>query len=116
MLAGPSVPARLMRKAIYRTIAALDVASEIDIDRTQEDRDFFAAEKAKLQPVAAKVNAAISALETFDMVEGQMLQARIELGDEVLDRGVRAGNARTKLGVNGEARTRRHPCLRKARQ
>jgi hypothetical protein len=49
-----------MRKVVYRTIAALDAASEIDIDRSKEDRDFFAAEKAKLEPVAAKVNAALA--------------------------------------------------------
>jgi hypothetical protein len=92
-----------MRKALYRTIASLDAASAIDIDRSKDDRDFFAAEKAKLNPVAEKVSAALAALEAFDITEGVKLQARVELGDQVLDNGVRAGNARTKLGLKGKS-------------
>jgi hypothetical protein len=92
-----------MRKALYRTIAALDAASTIDIDRSKDDRDFFAAEKAKLEPVAQKVTTALAAVEAFDITEGVKLQAHVELGDQVLDNGVRAGNARAKLGLKGKS-------------
>lgn len=103
MIAGPDVSIRVMRKALYRSIASLDAASSIDIDRSKDDRDFFAAEKAKLEPVAEKISAALAAVDAFDINEGIRLQARVELGDQILDNGVRAANARTKLGVKGKS-------------
>lgn len=103
MIAGPDVPIRVMRKALYRTIASLDAASSIDLDRSKDDRDFFAAEKAKLEPVVEKVSAALAAVDLFDINEGLRLQARVELGDQVLDNGVRTANARTKLGLKGKS-------------
>ena len=42
MLAGPSVTILTMRRALAATLAALGAAAKIDLDRTDEDRAFFA--------------------------------------------------------------------------
>lgn len=103
MLAGPTSTIFTMRRALGRTIGALNAASMLDMDRTDEDRAFFAAEKAKLLPIAASCEVADNALTTHDLGPREELQAGVEIGDQVLDRGVRAGNARTKLGLKGKS-------------
>src|SRR5262249_14653683 len=84
----PSVPTYTMRRALAYTIAALGAAAKVDIDRTKEDRDFFAAEREKIVPLAAQLEKADHALERFDLGPGMEQQACVELGDAVLDRGV----------------------------
>ena len=102
MLAGPDSPIFTMRRAIARTLGALTAAAKIDMDRTDADRAFFAAEKEKLVPVAAKLSAAHIAIIDYDLGPREEHRASVALGDEVLDRGVRDGNTRTKLGVKGK--------------
>jgi hypothetical protein len=91
-----------MRRALGRSIGALAAAFSADLDRTDEDRAFFQAERAKLEPLAALLRDAHRALDDFDLGPGEVQQAQVAIGDEVLDRGVRAGNTRTKLGLRGK--------------
>lgn len=103
MLAGPTTPIYTMRRAIGRTLGALTAASKVDLDRTVEDRAFFGAQKATLVSVAENLATHHNALIAHDLGVGEELQASIELGDEVLDRGVRSANTRTKLGIKGKS-------------
>lgn len=102
MLAGPDSSPRVMRAALYTTIIALDVASEVDIDRTPDDRAFFAAEKVKLEPVLQTLEAKMKALDEFNTHVRPRLGLRVRIGDAVLDSGARTGNAKTKLGLKGK--------------
>lgn len=86
-----------MLDAVAYSLAALDGASDLDIDRTPEDRAFFADEMASLQPFYNTVSTAQLALIQHDHLTTTRLQARVKLGDIVLDRGVRAGKGRMKL-------------------
>lgn len=102
MLAKPDSPRPLMRRALSRTIGALAAAIAADMDRTDDDRAFFMAEKAKLEPLAAQLRAVDIDIEDHELGPAEIQQAQVEIGDEVLDRGVRAGNHRTKLGLRGQ--------------
>jgi hypothetical protein len=102
MLAGPDSPIDTMIHAVAESGHALDAASELDLDRTDEDRKFFAARKALLAPLLPQLVSAKRAIEDHDLGQGSRLQARVEIGDSVLDRGVRDGNARTKLGLKSK--------------
>jgi hypothetical protein len=102
MLAGPDSTLETMTLAIADTVHALDAASELDLDRSPADRKFFAARKKVLAPLLAQIVAAKRALEDHDLGEGSRLQTRVEIGDQVLDRGVSDGNARTKLALKGK--------------
>jgi hypothetical protein len=103
MLAGPNVPIRTMRRALSHSIGALSAAVAADIDRSDDDRAFFTAERAKLEPLAAQLKSTYVALDEFDLGAGEVQQALVEVGDEVLDRGVRDANARTKLALKNKA-------------
>ena len=102
MLAGPESTAETMIYALSESLHALDAASELDLDRTPDDRGFFGARKLLLAPILTKLVAAERALEDHDLNEGSRLQVRVVIGDEVLDRGVRDGSARTKLALRGK--------------
>ncbi len=103
MLAGPTSTLFLMCKAVARTCNALKSAATVDIDRTADDRAFFAAEAAKLESVRFALVAKHRAIEDFTLGDGDLFQSSVELGDEILDRGVRGGNTRTKLGLKGKS-------------
>ncbi|MDI3287946.1 hypothetical protein [Polyangium sp. 15x6] len=103
MLAGPTSPIRVMSRAVARTHNMLTIASKVDIDRSPEDREFFAAEAAKLVALRQALPAKQREIEDFELGLGDQNQAAVVLGDQVLDRGVRAGNTRTKLGLKGKS-------------
>ncbi|APR87377.1 hypothetical protein A7982_12726 [Minicystis rosea] len=103
MLAGPDSTSETMTYALADTIHALDAASELDLDRSADDRKFFAARKELLAPLLTQLIAARRAVEDHDIGDGSRLQLRVEMGDQVLDRGVGDGNARTKLAQRGKA-------------
>lgn len=103
MIAGPTSTRSVMCKAIARTCNALKAAATVDIDRSAEDRAFFAAEAAKLEPVRIALFAKHRAIEDFELGDGDLFQTSVEIGDEVLDRGVSGGNTRTKLGLKGKS-------------
>jgi len=102
MIAGPTSTLFVMCKAVTRTCNALKAASAVDIDRSAEDRAFFAAEAAKLESVRVALIVKHRAIEDFELGDGDLFQTSVELGDEVLDRGVRIANTRTKLGLIGK--------------
>jgi len=103
MLAGPSSTLATMAQAISTTIYALDAASELDLDRSDGDRMFFAVRKALLTTYRAQLVAARRALEDHDLDIGARLQIRVEIGDQILDRGISDSNTRTKLALKGKA-------------
>jgi len=92
-----------MCRAVARTCNALDVASTVDIDRSPDDREFFAAQAQKLSPMRTALLAKFREIQDFKLGQGDVQQAAVRLGDEVLDRGVRTGNTRTKLGLKGQS-------------
>lgn len=101
MIAGPDATLETMARALSVSIHALAAASELDLDRTAEDRALFAARKETLDTLFSQVITAKRALEDHDLGAGSRLQTRVEMGDQVLDRGVSDGNARTKLALKG---------------
>ena len=86
-----------MLRALAHSLGALDAASELDVDRSDADRSFFLIEKAALQPLFDDVFVADQTLTKHLLLISQGLQARVLVGDAVLDRGVRAAKARMKL-------------------
>ncbi len=99
MLAGPDSTLETMITAVATTLHALDAAAEVDVDLTKEDRKFLAAQRKKLGARLPALLAAKRAIEDYDLSDGLRLQARVELGDVVLDRGVSTGRNRAKLGL-----------------
>ena len=102
MIAGPTSTLAIMADAVTTTMDAFDAASELDLDRSNEDRQFFAARRALLLPHKAQLVAALRTIEDHDLNIGRRLQVRVVFGDQVLDRGVVDGNARTKLDLKGK--------------
>lgn len=103
MLAGPNVPIRTMRRALSHTAGALSAAIAADLDRSDDDRAFFAAERAKLDPLTTQLKDVYVALDEFDLGPGEIHQVTVEVGDDVLDRGVRDANTRTKLALKSKS-------------
>ncbi len=92
-----------MLRAVSHSLGALEAAAELDVDRTAEDRAFFTAERATLQISWNEVFTADQSLTQHLLLTTQRLQARVLLGDAVLDRGVRAAKARMKLELKTSA-------------
>jgi hypothetical protein len=84
-------------RALSTSLGSLVAAAELDVDRSDEDRSFFLIEKATLQSIFDDVFAADQSLTKHLLLTTQGLQARIVVGDAVLDRGVRGAKARMKL-------------------
>ncbi len=97
MITPPDATADAMLKSLTYTLAALDAAADLDLDRNDADRGFFADEKANLEIAYEKLNGAKQALSEHILKESVRLQARVMVGDAVLDRGVRTAKARMKL-------------------
>jgi hypothetical protein len=102
MLAGPTSTLATMADAVATTMDAFDAASDLDLDRSNEDRQFFAVRRALLVPHKSQIVATLRALEDHDLEIGRRLQVRVVFGDQMLDRGVSDGNARTKLALKGK--------------
>jgi hypothetical protein len=103
MLAGSDSTLATMALAISTTVNALDAARDLDLDRSDEDRQFFSGRRALLLPYQAQLVAARRAIEDHDLDIGARLQARVEMGDHVLDRGISDGNTRTKLALKAKS-------------
>ena len=86
-----------MLRALAFTANALDAAIGLDVDRSPADHAFFQAEKTTIDKNFDDVAAAERASFLHDLRERQKHQARVILGDAVLDRGVRLGKKRTTL-------------------
>jgi hypothetical protein len=92
-----------MLDALSVSIAALNAAIKLDVDRTDADRTFFGTERDGLQTCFDAVFAANQALVSHDYLETRGKQACVDIGDAVLDRGVRKGKARMKVELKDSA-------------
>src|SRR5262245_1989204 len=97
MIAPQTATAETMKRALAYTIAALNAASELDLDRSKEDRAFFAKEHDLLTPHLKEVREKERKLEDDELDHSIRLQARVSVGDAVLDRGVVDGKERMKV-------------------
>ena len=97
MIAPTTATAETMKHALAYTIAALNAASELDLDRSDDDRAFFAKERDTLIPFLKDVRAKDRLVEDDELDNAARLQARVSLGDAVLDRGVIDGKERMKI-------------------
>jgi hypothetical protein len=102
MLAGPNTTISLMRKALARTAMALEIAVEIDTARTDEDKKFLENTRQRVLPLLSEATTTENALAVYDDGEGLRFQARVELGDAVLDEGLRSGKAKAKALLRGQ--------------
>lgn len=106
MIAPPSSTSETMLRAIAYTMAALDAASLLDIDRTAEEREFFSEEKSSLEKLFEKLLKLDESLRAHNLKETLRLQASVQVGDSVLERGVKNAKARMKLEMqNSKADT-----------
>lgn len=89
MIAQPDSSADTMERALAFTIAKLQAAVEMDMDLTQADRDALSKEVEPLKIQLNNVTNSRKALE--DHIANVMihLQARVIMGDDVLDKGLR---------------------------
>lgn len=99
MLAPPDSTAQTMIFALSHTIGALDSAAEMDVDRNEEERAFFVAQRSEIEAIFEDVFTKQQNLFRHVLLIATRLQSRIEIGDAVLDRGVRAGKQRSKLEI-----------------
>ena len=99
MIAPPNSTAETMQRSVAFTMAALDAAAELDVDLNPEESQFLASEKSQLETVLDKLMAAQQALEAHLLKKNLQLQARVIVGDAVLDRGVRNAKTRLKMGL-----------------
>lgn len=79
------------------TIGAYGAAIDMDIDRSDEDRLFFATERTILQGWFDKVLNADHAVTQHLLLVQLPRQSAIVVGDQVLDRGVRGGKSRMRI-------------------
>lgn len=87
---------RILRE-LATSIGALTAAIQMDIDRSDDERLMFTNERAGLQKSFDDVFAADQAVTRHLLLVKMPQQAAIIVGDNVLDRGTRAGKARMRL-------------------
>lgn len=97
MIATRSSTEATMLKALAYTSNAFDAAISLDVDRSDDDRAFFTAEKATIDALFDEIESIHRNVMLHLYRVQQKFQARIELGDSVLDRGIRAGKRRMGL-------------------
>jgi hypothetical protein len=103
MIAPRDSTSETILRALSHTLGALDAASELDVDRSDADRSFFLTEKAALQASFDEVFGLEQSLTRHLLLTSQKLQARVLVGDAVLDRGVRTAKARMKLELKASS-------------
>lgn len=102
MIADSDSTSQTMLQALAHTMGALKAAALLDVDRTADDRAFFEAERAQLEPIFNDLFNNQSALEQHELLVIRPAQSAIEIGDAVLDRGVRKGKKRIALELSQE--------------
>lgn len=95
-MAATAASERILRD-LATTIGAIGAAIEMDIDRSDDDRLFFATERTTLQSWFDKVSSADHALTQHVLLVRLQRQAAIVVGDQVLDRGVRLGKSKMRV-------------------
>lgn len=102
MLAGPDTPLPTMLIAVNYSFQAFGVAAEIDTDLGKDQQKLFAALEKRADKLVRPLLVAKRAIEDYDLAKGSRLQARVEVGDAVLDRGIANGRKRTGLALDGK--------------
>jgi hypothetical protein len=97
MIAPEDSTADTMLKAVSTSIAALDAAATLDVDRSDEDRAFFATERDTLKGQFDVLSKADTDARMHLLLVALVEQARVQIGDAVLDRGTSQGKARMKV-------------------
>jgi hypothetical protein len=92
----------LAKKALTRTIIALEAAVDLDTTYSAADKAFFAEQRTALIVKRDAIGSTIEALDAHDENQGLRFQTRVEVGDAVLDDGVGDGKAKTKAGLQGQ--------------
>jgi hypothetical protein len=90
-------------KDLATSIGALTAAVDLDVDRSDDDRKFFLAERASLQTAFDDAFNADAAVTKHDLLVKLPLQARTIVGDHVLDRGARGAKAGMRLALKNSA-------------
>lgn len=85
-----------MKRALNFTIAALDAAASLDLERSNEDRQFFAQQKQILQEMLERVSRDEERLVFHLQKERTRLQAHVLMSSNLLERGVRAAKVHMK--------------------
>ncbi len=102
MLVKPDASPALAKRALTRTIIALEAAVDLDTTYSASDKAFLGEQRAALLLKREAIGSALDILHAHDEVEGLRLQTRVEVGDAVLDEGVGDGKAKTKAGLRGQ--------------
>jgi hypothetical protein len=103
MIATKDSTVETMRTALALSMASLAAAGVLDIDRSDDDRAFFTAEHDALDVHFKAVTIAHQSAQAHKLLVTQVNQARVQLGDVVLDRGVSKGKARMKVELQDSA-------------
>lgn len=101
MIANRESTAETMLRALATSIGALDAAADLDVDRSDADRQFFASERDALQTRFDAVDKAETEATSHALRITMKRQARVVVGDAVLDRGVSKSKARMKVELKG---------------
>jgi hypothetical protein len=95
-------PSALAKRALTRTIIALEAAVDLDKTCSAADKVFFAEQRTALIVKRDAIGSALGLLDAHDENEGLRHQTRVEVGDVVLDDGLGDGKAKTKVGLRGQ--------------
>lgn len=102
MIVKTDAPPALAKKALTRTIIALETAVDLDKTYNASDKVFLGEQRAALIVKRDAIGGAIDVLDAHDENEGLRLQTRVEVGDAVLDESLGDGKAKTKAGLRGQ--------------
>lgn len=94
---GATAASERILRELATSIGALSAAIEMDIDRSGDDRLFFVTERSTLQSAFDKVITADHAVTQHLLLVHLQRQAAVVVGDQVLDRGVRAGKSKMRI-------------------
>ncbi len=95
-MAATAASERTLRE-LATTIGALTAAIDMDVDRSDDDRLFFTNERSLVQASFNKLFDTDQAVTKHVLLVKMPRQATVIMGDNVLDRGVRAGKSRMRL-------------------
>jgi hypothetical protein len=117
MIAPEDSTADTMLKAVSTSIAALDAAATLDVDRSDEDRVFFATERDTLKGQFDVLSKADTDARMHLLLVALVEQARVQIGDAVLDRGYESGQSSNEGRIKAvDNARRRRPCIRQRRE
>lgn len=97
MIAGRDSTPKTMLLALSHSIGALKSAVLLDVDRSPDDHLFFNAERAILETHFNALFTIQSDIDKYELLDIEQAQSAIDVGDAILDRGVRRAKKRSAL-------------------